>query len=440
MTSTSAHAFAIYATLLSAVVLSLMAPLASADITLTDENNARGPLQLHLLNDTASANTGARCLDGSAPGFYHRPGVGAHSNSWVIFLNGGGACFTPADCQKRAKTDLGTSTVLAQTKNGENIYSADESVNPYFKDFNHVFLPYCSGDVYSGQRKHKMPIYDVYFAGHLKLKALLDRLKADFGLDHATDVLLTGNSAGGIGAFLNADFVADELHYANVKAAPQDGWFLDAPTDKWYLPRFGIRMIGARVLYDGYLPPACTRNHWFEPSNCYLGQYSFETIKTPLFVANSIFDTNQLFEQDGSTKTDKAYIAKFGAFMLNTLKQVTARQTTGMFIPECFIHDIPYTTAKVNGVSFMQSVGEWYVGQDVPKLIDNCGDLPCNPTCPTSLEEPAMMTYVAEVASGNHSLNPLNSFTVFSHIAESVEMINTDTTAAHSDEGVVHIM
>lgn len=59
--------------------------------------------RLHLLD----AATGALCLDGSAAGFYHRPG--ASNASWIVHFEGGGWCVDQADCEQRAQTAIGSS-------------------------------------------------------------------------------------------------------------------------------------------------------------------------------------------------------------------------------------------------------------------------------------------------------------------------------------------
>ena len=51
----------------------------------------------------AVATHGARCLDGSPTGYYHR--FNATSADWHIILMGGGWCFTPAECRWRALND-----------------------------------------------------------------------------------------------------------------------------------------------------------------------------------------------------------------------------------------------------------------------------------------------------------------------------------------------
>ena len=48
-----------------------------------------------------------KCLDGSPAGYYVD---GTASSKWVFWLEGGGACFTEADCEQRARTALGSST------------------------------------------------------------------------------------------------------------------------------------------------------------------------------------------------------------------------------------------------------------------------------------------------------------------------------------------
>ena len=51
--------------------------------------------------------TGARCLDGTAAGFYHRPGPS--NDSWLVHFEGGGWCVDQADCEGRSKTAIGSS-------------------------------------------------------------------------------------------------------------------------------------------------------------------------------------------------------------------------------------------------------------------------------------------------------------------------------------------
>ncbi len=72
------------------------------------------PLELRMVNQTVSPD--ARCLDGSAPALYWRPGVGNSTRSAVLFFEGGGWCLPTLDygndnlnCAVRRNSDLGSS-------------------------------------------------------------------------------------------------------------------------------------------------------------------------------------------------------------------------------------------------------------------------------------------------------------------------------------------
>jgi len=56
--------------------------------------------------------TGGRCMDGTTAGFYYNPPSGNWhaSKTWVIFLEGGGLCYTEDYCAERAETHLGSNS------------------------------------------------------------------------------------------------------------------------------------------------------------------------------------------------------------------------------------------------------------------------------------------------------------------------------------------
>jgi hypothetical protein len=72
---------------------------------------AAQPFTLYLLDQQKYPM--AKCLDGSAPGYYHAPGWGNGSTSWVIHTQGGGWCVGDADCANRARSPLGSSAAWA---------------------------------------------------------------------------------------------------------------------------------------------------------------------------------------------------------------------------------------------------------------------------------------------------------------------------------------
>lgn len=70
----------------------------------------------------------------------------------------------------------------------------------------------------------------LYFRGKRILHAVLLDLLSGRGMAAATDVVLTGCSAGGLAVFLNADYVAEHLPTsARLVAVPDSGYFFTPP-------------------------------------------------------------------------------------------------------------------------------------------------------------------------------------------------------------------
>ena len=98
---------------------------------------------------------------------------------------------------------------------------------------NRVLIHYCDGGSFSGDRTE--PLTDastgnqIFVRGKRILEAVFEDLLVSQGMDAATDVLLTGTSAGGLATFLHADHV-QELLPSSVKrygTMPISGFFLD---------------------------------------------------------------------------------------------------------------------------------------------------------------------------------------------------------------------
>ena len=92
------------------------------------------------------------CLDGSPPGYYMRPGSGEGANKWILHLMGGAWCASTNDCYLRSFTIFGTTTLWNETTEIFGIFSDDPAVNPDFYNWNGVFLLYCDGGSFAGDR------------------------------------------------------------------------------------------------------------------------------------------------------------------------------------------------------------------------------------------------------------------------------------------------
>lgn len=153
----------------------------------------------------------SRCMDDSATGI--AVNFTSKSEDLVIFLEGGNACFNLASCAitAHAKTGFGQTQFDAEKGDiaGWPMFSRTDAANPT-KDFNYVYVPYCSGDVHAGDAAGVMAGGKTRnFHGYKNLDLFLDGLVATF--PKAGKIILSGFSAGGFGAAYNYDHVAKKF-------------------------------------------------------------------------------------------------------------------------------------------------------------------------------------------------------------------------------------
>jgi hypothetical protein len=98
-------------------------------------------------------------------------------------------------------------TTGQQTGGSAGVFDRTNAANPV-KDWNYVFVPYCTGDTHMGTLDSGT-ISGVtgtqHFVGRLNIEKFLNRIVPTF--PHASQVLLTGVSAGGFGAATSAYIV-----------------------------------------------------------------------------------------------------------------------------------------------------------------------------------------------------------------------------------------
>jgi hypothetical protein len=148
---------------------------------------------------------GTQCRDGSPTG------IGVYltgSDKLVIYLEGGGACFSGATCYVNPSS-FGAADLPSVAARNSGIFDLARMDNPFY-NWNFVYVPYCTGDTHAGNADG----VDVpgngpkgqHFVGYSNVARDLARLVPTF--PNVTQVVLTGASAGGFGASWNYDQVA----------------------------------------------------------------------------------------------------------------------------------------------------------------------------------------------------------------------------------------
>lgn len=170
------------------------------------------------------------CMDGSLPGYYLRKGLASDTNKWIIHLHGGAWCYDLHSCIKRRSTILG-STLNSRNEDMDSFFhgilSKYEKINPYFFTWNVAVLSYCDGGLFSGNRRRPLTGKGkkFYFQGRSVLRSLIEHIKT-YNLHNASEVILSGTSAGGLAIALQGDFLRKFIPpYVKVRGLIDAGFF-----------------------------------------------------------------------------------------------------------------------------------------------------------------------------------------------------------------------
>jgi hypothetical protein len=322
-----------------------------------------------------AVSRGAVCNDGTPAGYFIRRGRAGGTNRWVVHLQGGGACFDPASCLDRCKdltsvnrgrrfmSSLGWASQIP----GEGLESADATENPAFADDNHVMIPYCSSDLWSGDADlgaGAEPAYR-YFRGRRILNAVLDDLSDSTKtqaplLTAATRLVLSGSSAGGGGVLSNADAVVAPAKRAATLAVTDAGWFLDIATFDPALPTVPVSMQSGYALWGGKNDASCAAAHPGEEGRCYLTT-SATFVTTPLFVQINQTDPPQLANL-GVTPSSmgvNAYVTNFAQQVRLTLAPQHAAFSPRNTKTHGLLLGSDYAALKVAGASLSDALATW---------------------------------------------------------------------------------
>jgi hypothetical protein len=193
----------------------------------------------------------SKCRDGSPSGV--AVNLNPASTKVMLYLEGGGACFNAVTCGANKPTFGRAEFDIWSKRNLAGVMDRKDAVSPV-KDWNIVYVPYCTGDVHAGNN----PAATVpgltapqTFVGYANVGLYLKRLVPTFTT--ATQVLLTGISAGGFGAAANYDQVAKAFGNVPVDMLDDSGPMMEDP----YLPSCLQDSFVSLWGLDKTLLPAC---------------------------------------------------------------------------------------------------------------------------------------------------------------------------------------
>ena len=179
--------------------------------------------------------------------------------------------------------------------------SNDPSQNPLMAQWNHVLVKYCDGASYAGDAIHSYNGQQLFFKGKYNRDETIKAMLLQHGMKYASDVAISGCSAGGLGIYLGIDQMTSIIHSVNssiqVKAISDSGFFSDYSSDeKWMSEnKYPEALIGNRMDFSqsmrhvfsfanvsaGANPQCILKSS--SPSSCIFAENLAKHITTPLF-------------------------------------------------------------------------------------------------------------------------------------------------------------
>jgi hypothetical protein len=349
----------------------------------------------------------AVCNDGTPGAYVIRPGAGTAASRWVLLLQGGDDCYDQATCAARAAgtPDMVSSTpyegVAGATLSAGGIESTNAETNPDFYDATQVQALYCSSDYWSGAKTgsgsfNANAVGTWNFEGRAILAAVIADLTTNHGLGNAQELLLTGQSAGGVGVFAMVNDVAKLMPSGVRFVASEDAGFgspaLDynggtgaAPYTASSTPTQTVELNEGLALWDGHGDTACASATAADAqASCYEGSTLLAaggTVTLPMLVLEAQKDTVQLgtagipqaaLNSNDFTAQETSYLSYFTQQMQTALNGTNSG--VSLFAPDVLQHEQTADDGLFDtGYSFtggtvspQQAVKAWYQNPCAP--------------------------------------------------------------------------
>ena len=294
---------------------------------------------------------------------------------------------TSLDCFRNDTQFFSSSENL--TVEGRDILSSDCKDNPTFCNHSHVLVPYCSSDLWLGSDtrlgnktckcwdqdcfRYNPTSEDLQFTfrGQTIFQSVLQTLDRLYNLQTASEIVLVGSSAGGVGVLNSVKWVSQTFQNVTLKVIADSSWFINfrdsinqkfGPITEHRLPQSNtfIEVIGSidactdrRLGYPCCLSARCLlteRNrHTGEP---------YYPAEIPLFLLQSLYDlfilTNSISRLSPVISHDLYTTASIGLHLVMTIGEYGGEMNSSLaivtsasnvpaikfsyFVTQCFQH------------------------------------------------------------------------------------------------------
>lgn len=157
----------------------------------------------------------------------------------LVSFAGGGACWDDMTCDEGGPFTDTAERTFTQVEKGQGVYNFKDPRNPY-RDWTHIFVPYCTGDVHVGQGDNTYTHMDntpfvVHHRGGINVKSVLQWLQAHY--KSPAELGVNGCSAGSYGSILWTPALAELYPQAKINQLGDSG---AGVTDSLFFPQWHL--------------------------------------------------------------------------------------------------------------------------------------------------------------------------------------------------------
>ena len=234
----------------------------------------------------------------------------------------------------------------------------------------------CDGSSFGSGRVGSVPVWtrdgkerQMWFRGRNNFDAIIGWLQTEHGMADATEVILSGGSAGGLAVFYNLDHLATLLSPGvRLTGFPDAGFFLDAPRlsgDHKFAKAFKVTDALWNVTGSGGTNARCLAamaagegSRWTTSASkqdwrCLMAPYIAPHVETPIYVMNSGFDVWQLREILGAeciptpatrctvaqNRSLREYYHQMVGNITGTVLAGAGASRNGVYLDSCYVHE-----------------------------------------------------------------------------------------------------
>jgi hypothetical protein len=278
-------------------------------------------------------------------------------------------------------------------------------------NWNRVLMRYCDGASFSGNNESAIVYKNetLHFRGMHIREAIAKDLMENRGLSKATDLIVSGCSAGGLATFLHTDQWCDMLHAGNPKAKcaglPDSGFFLDyqdptvtcSPPSQYSKVHLGNTINGdyhCGLKWTYFMQNAtaginkdCIAANSGAEWKCMFAEHSAEHVRSPLFAMQSQYDSWQTGHVQGNGGDAKTQVLGNNITQRIQSMLMAHNKESGAFLDSCHHHCGAWNTIRIDGDLISTAIQKWYDGigkAGSKKLWNQNKAYPCDACCKPS--------------------------------------------------------